>query len=99
MVGLVAFLLPLSAVVGLAVFLPSVFRASTIVLVDRQQVPEAFVRSTVTSGLEARLQRISEEVLKRTRLEELIQRFNLYPELRARRAMEARRSECARISK
>ena len=88
-VGLVAFLLPLSAVVGLAVFLPSVFRASTIVLVDRQQVPEAFVRSTVTSGLEARLQRISEEVLKRTRLEELIQRFNLYPELRARRAMEA----------
>jgi succinoglycan biosynthesis transport protein ExoP len=82
-VGLLALLGSSSAVVGLVLFLPSVYRASTVVLVDRQQVPEMFVRSTVTSGLETRLQTISQEVLKRARLEELIQRLDLYPELRA----------------
>ena len=87
--GLAVFLVPLSAVVSLALFLPRVYRASTVVLVDRQQVPETFVRSTVTSALETRLQSISQEVLKRGRLEELIQRFDLYPELRASKSMEA----------
>jgi polysaccharide biosynthesis transport protein len=88
-VGLAALLVPLSAVVGLAVFLPRVYRASTVVLVDRQQVPESFVRSTVTSALETRLQSISQEVLKRGRLDELIERFDLYPELRASKPMQA----------
>ena len=87
-VGLAVFLIPLSAAIGLTLFLPRVYRASTVVLVDRQQVPETFVRSTVTSAVETRLQTIGQEVLKRTRLEELIERFDLYPELRAR-SMEA----------
>ena len=73
------FLVPLSAAVGLAVYLPAVYRASTVVLVDRQQVPEAFVRSTVTSGLETRLQTISQEILKRGRLEELIRALRSLP--------------------
>jgi len=88
-VGVAALLVPLSAAVGLALFLPRVYRASTVVLVDRQQVPETFVRSTVTSAPETRLQSIGQEVLKRGRLEELIERFGLYPELRASRPMEA----------
>jgi protein tyrosine kinase modulator len=88
-VALAVFLVPLSAVAGLAVSLPRLYRASTVVLVDRQQVPEAFVRSTVTSGLEERLQTISQQVLSRTRLEELIRRFDLYPALRASGSMEA----------
>ena len=83
------FLIPLTASVGLALFLPRVYRASTVVLVDRQQVPETFVRSTVTSAVESRLQSISQEVLKRSRLEELIERFGLYSELRASKPMEA----------
>jgi polysaccharide chain length determinant protein (PEP-CTERM system associated) len=87
--ALTVFMVPLSAAVALAAFLPGVYRASTVVLVDRQQVPETFVRSTVTSGPESRLQTISQEVLKRGRLEELIQRFDLYRELRASRSMEA----------
>jgi polysaccharide chain length determinant protein (PEP-CTERM system associated) len=91
--GVAVFLVPFSATVGLALFLPRVYRASTIVLVDRQQVPETFVRSTVTSGPETRLQTISQEVLKRDRLEELIRRFDLYRELRASRS--ARSMEAA----
>src|SRR5262249_20914664 len=72
-----------AATVSLALFLPSVYQASAVVVIDRQQVPEIFVRSTVSSALEVRLQVISQEVLKRARLEELIERFNLYPGMRA----------------
>jgi succinoglycan biosynthesis transport protein ExoP len=87
--GVAVFLVPLSATIGLALYLPAVYRASTVVLVDRQQVPEAFVRSTVTSGPETRLQTISQEILKRGRLEALIERFDLYRGLRDSRSMEA----------
>jgi protein tyrosine kinase modulator len=45
-------------------------------------VPEEFVRSTVTSALETRLHTISQEILGRSRLVELIGRFGLYPEMR-----------------
>jgi polysaccharide biosynthesis transport protein len=88
-IGLAALLVPLSGVVSLVASLPRVYRASTVVLVDRQQVPETFVRSTVTSALEWRLQSISQEVLSRGRLDELIERLGLYPELRATKPMEA----------
>src|SRR5262249_48603422 len=54
----------------------------------RQQVPEEFVRSTVTSALEVRLRTISEEILSRSRLDALISRFALYPKLRNKVAQE-----------
>jgi hypothetical protein len=48
------------------------------VRVSQQQAAEAFVRSAITGqGIEARLQTIIQEMLSRTRLGELIQRFNL----------------------
>jgi polysaccharide chain length determinant protein (PEP-CTERM system associated) len=65
-------------------FLPNVYRSTATVLVDRQQIPETFVRSTVTSALETRLHTISQEILSRSRLEELINRFGLYADLRKR---------------
>jgi len=62
--------------------LPSIYRAAATVLVERQQVAETFVRSSVTGELETRLQTISQETLSRARLEALIERFGLYPEAR-----------------
>ena len=82
------FAIPCSVVVGLVPFLPNRYRADAVVLVERQQVPEAFVKSTVTSGLETRLQTISQEILSRTRLEALIRRFDLYHELRTKASPE-----------
>ena len=55
--------------------------STALVLVERQQVPEAFVRPTVTSELETRLHTISQEILSRSRLEALITRMGLYPDL------------------
>ena len=86
--GVLVFLAPFCAVAALLVALPNVYRSTATVLVDRQQVPEAFVRSTVTSAIETRLQAISQEILSRSRLEKLITRFNLYPELRRHGSME-----------
>jgi polysaccharide biosynthesis transport protein len=80
--AILAFVLPFTAVIGLAAFLPDVYRASALLVVDRQQVPEDFVRSTVTGGIETRVQTISQEILSRSRLADLITSLNLYPELR-----------------
>src|SRR5207249_1580369 len=70
-------------------FLPDIYRSTATVLVERHQVPETFVRSSVTGELETRLQTISQEILSRARLEDLITRFGLYPDLRDRLPVEA----------
>jgi polysaccharide chain length determinant protein (PEP-CTERM system associated) len=57
---------------------PKLYKASTLILVTPQKVPEAFVRPTVTSGIEERLQSIGQEIMSRTRLEQVISEFKLY---------------------
>jgi len=86
--AILAFAAPVAAAVSLITFLPNVYRSTATVLVDRQQVPEAFVRSTVTSALETRLHTISQEILSRSRLEALINRFGLYSDLKQRGSLE-----------
>ena len=77
-----------TGVLSVAVFLPNVYQSTATILVERQQVPEAFVQSTVTSGIDVRLQTITQQVLSRSRLESLINRFGLYAELRQRAPLE-----------
>jgi polysaccharide biosynthesis transport protein len=83
-VAILAFLAPLVAGVSLVVFPPNIYRSAATVLAERQQVPEFFVRATVTSAIDTRIQAISQEVLSRARLGALINQFNLYPDLRQR---------------
>lgn len=80
--ALVPFLFVLTATASLAFFLPSLWTARATVMVDRQQIPEAFVKSTVTSDVEGRLLTLSQEILSRTRLYEIAEKHNLYPKLR-----------------
>ena len=80
--GIVVFALPLAAAVATIMALPDLYQSTALVLVERQQVPEAFVRPTVTSELEIRIHTISQEILSRSRLEALIARMGLYPDLR-----------------
>ena len=54
---------------------PKQYKASTLVLVSPQRVPEAFVQATVTSKVEERLQSIAQEVMSRTRLEQIITQY------------------------
>ena len=63
--------------------LPNLYRSETLILVVPQRVPESYVRSTITARIEDRLQSISQQILSRTRLEQVITDFNLYAEERA----------------
>ncbi len=58
---------------------PKVYRSSTLILVESQRVPSEFVPNTVTEDLESRLRTISQQVHSRTNLEDIIQRFDLFP--------------------
>jgi polysaccharide chain length determinant protein (PEP-CTERM system associated) len=68
--------------------LPNRYRSETLILVVPQRVPESYVKATVTSRIEDRLQSISQQILSRTRLERIIQDFNLYEKKRRTVIME-----------
>src|SRR5438128_761444 len=53
--AVLVFALPFVAALSVIFALPTFYRSTALVLVERQQVPEAFVPSTVTSELEARV--------------------------------------------
>ena len=80
--GILLAVVPLTAGAGIILGLPDLYQSTALILIERQQVPEAFVRPTVTSQLEIRLHTLSQEILSRSRLENLINRFGLYPDLR-----------------
>ena len=87
--AILVLVVPLTAAVSVVAFAPNVYQSTATVLVDRQQVPEAFVRPTVTSELEVRLRSISQEILGRSRLDSIINRFGLYTKLRTQQHPEA----------
>ncbi len=67
---------------------PDRYRSETLILVVPQRVPESYVRSTVTTRIEDRLQSLRQQILSRTRLERVIEDFDLYSEERRRLPME-----------
>jgi polysaccharide chain length determinant protein (PEP-CTERM system associated) len=68
--------------------MPDMYRSTAIVLVVPPQVPQNYVRPTVTEPLERRLETMQQEILSRPRLEQMIQEFGLYPEMRKEHLME-----------
>src|SRR5215208_3076681 len=76
------------ATFGWAASLPDRYRSETTLQVVPQQVPQAYVRPTVTTDISERLQAISQEILSRTRLEAIVQEFNLYAPERETMIME-----------
>jgi polysaccharide chain length determinant protein (PEP-CTERM system associated) len=77
--AMLVFAVPCVAATTAIFSLPTFYRSTVLIMVERQQVPETFVPSTVTSEIETRLHTISQEILSRSRLEALIARFGLYP--------------------
>ena len=62
--------------------LPNIYSSTTLIMVEPQDVPQAFVASTVTTRLEERLNALNQEVLSRTRLQAIIKDFDLFHDLR-----------------
>ena len=84
-IAAVAFATVLAAIVSFVMYLPDLYRATAIVVVER---PLADMTRPVGGELERRLHVIKQEVLSRDRLTELVKRFNLYPDLRDRMSFE-----------
>ena len=64
-----------------ALRLPSIYRAETVILVDPQKVPEGIVPTSVSGSIADRLSTIRQEVMSPTQLGVLIKEMNLFPEL------------------
>jgi protein tyrosine kinase modulator len=68
--------------------LPDHYKATTTILVDPQKVPEKYVSPTVSSDPGQRLNTITQQVLSVTRLQQIIDDMQLYPELRGKVSRE-----------
>jgi uncharacterized protein involved in exopolysaccharide biosynthesis len=62
--------------------LPDRYTSKAVVLVVPQQVPTDYVKPTVSTRLDEQLQTITQQILSRTRLEQIIDELNLYPDER-----------------
>jgi polysaccharide chain length determinant protein (PEP-CTERM system associated) len=58
--------------------LPKTYLSKTTILVEPQKVPSDFVKPTVTTDVNNRLQIISQEILSRTHLQRIIDELGLY---------------------
>ncbi|GAB4282233.1 MAG: Wzz/FepE/Etk N-terminal domain-containing protein [Deferrisomatales bacterium] len=87
-VFLLTFLPLFLAAVVIAFVLPPVYRAKSTILIEDQQIPEEFVKTTITSYVEERLQMITQQIMSRTKLLEIINQFDLYTDLRERYTTE-----------
>lgn len=87
-------ILPITAIgcgaLGLAaaVVLPKRYTSQTTVLVDRATVPTEFVKPVGTEDLNHRLASMQEQILSRTRLQPIIEKFDLYAKDRSRMPMD-----------
>ncbi len=68
--------------------LTPIYHAEALILVESQKIPEHFVAPTVQTVIEARLDRLKQQVLSRERLWSLIQGLRLYSEQRRRMTQE-----------
>ena len=82
------FLLTWIAALSTALLLPAIYRAESTILIEEQQIPQEFVQTTITSYVEERLQVITQQIMSRPRLQEVINRFKLYPEMQKRHTRE-----------
>jgi polysaccharide biosynthesis transport protein len=74
--------------VTLALVLPPTYTSGATILIEQQEIPQELVRSAVTSFADQRVQVISQRVMTTQNLLSLIERYNLYPEIRLTKPRE-----------
>ncbi len=67
---------------AVTLILPKIYRSTTTILIEEQDIPPEYVKTTVTGYAEQRLQSISQRIMSTQKLNNVIDRFNLYPDLR-----------------
>lgn len=64
------------------IMLPRMYEASTLILVQSQEIPSSYVQPSVGTAIEEQVMTLSQEVLSRSNLESIIKEMNLYAEQR-----------------
>ncbi len=64
------------------VIMPRMYEATTLILVQSQEIPDAYVQSSVGTTIEEQVMTLSQEVLSRSNLESIIKEMNLFQEQR-----------------
>src|SRR5208282_5402653 len=73
---------------ALALLWPPTYTSGATILIEQQEIPQELVRSAVTSFADQRLQVISQRVMTTQNLLALIERYNLYPNIRLSKPRE-----------
>ncbi len=68
--------------------LPKKYTSSTVVLVEQPTVPKDLIRPVITDDLNQRMASMKAQILSRSRLEMIINKFNLYADKRSTTHME-----------
>src|ERR1700734_4055634 len=76
MILIPALLAPIIAV-GISYRMSPIYTSQTLVLIEPQTVPDTYVKPIIAEDLDSRLASMKEQILSRSRLEPIIERFNL----------------------
>ena len=75
---IIPFFLAMLVGIGLAVTLPKMYQASTMILIQPQRVPKSYVQSIVSTDPSERISTLSQQVMSRTNLEKIINEFKMF---------------------
>ena len=73
-----AFYLITAVALLVAILLPPVYRSKVGIIIEEQQIPEKYVQSTITSYVEERIEMITKQVMSRSKLLDIINKYKLY---------------------
>jgi len=64
----------------IAILLPNMYKSEATILIESQQIRSDLIPSTVTTFADQRIQSIKQEVLSRSKLFDLVKKYDLYPQ-------------------
>src|ERR1035441_6332274 len=64
--------------IGVTYIIPPEYVSQTLVLIEQQKVPEDYVKPVVNEDLNGRLASMKEQILSRSRLQPIIERYDLF---------------------
>lgn len=70
-----------------AFILPPVYQSKATILVEGQGIPQEFVETTVTGFVQERVQAIAHRLLTESKLRQVVEKFDLYPDQRSPETM------------
>lgn len=80
---LISFFVGWAAVLGASWIIPPKYSSEALILVQQQQVSQTYVTPNVTTDIASRMNTLTQQILSRTALQMIAEKFNLYPKEKA----------------